>query len=290
MTNTALAIVESSRFNSELIDLIKRTICAGSSNDELSLFLIQCQRTGLDPFARQIHAVKRWDNKENRQVMSIQIGIDGFRLIAERTDKYAPSREPSYTHDANGNLISATAYVKKFAGGTWHEVAASAFYEEYVQTNANKQPLVMWAKMPRLMLAKCAEALALRRAFPAELSGLYTPDEMAQADNGQTLQPEPTTSERFAAKCEELDYIGKKSILCRAILDYADSTELTKSDYAACLEKPDPVWRTAIRAVQIADEEPPTPNLALISTEEVPVVETNHNLDAFGSGIPAGVA
>ena len=85
--------------------------------------------------------------------------------------------------------MSATAYVKKLAGGQWHVVAATAHYSEYVQKKKDGGITSMWLK-PHIMLGKCAEALALRRAFPAELSGVYTPDEMAQAAN-----PEPEANE-----------------------------------------------------------------------------------------------
>jgi phage recombination protein Bet len=166
----------------EKLKLLKDTYCRGATDPEFMLFVHACERTQLDPFMRQIHAVKRWDNTLKRESMTIQTGIDGYRLIAERTGCYSPGREPSYTYDANGNLESATAYVKKMTkDGTWHEVAATAFFEEYCQRNKENRPIAMWQKMARNQLAKCAEALCLRKAFPAELSGIYTREEMEQA-------------------------------------------------------------------------------------------------------------
>lgn len=179
-------------FNRDQVDLIKRTVARGTTDDELALFLYTAKRTGLDPLIRQIYAVKRFNSKEGKEVMAIQTGIDGYRLISERTGKYAPGREPSF-EERNGKLFSSTAYVKKFAGGTWHEVAATAHFDEYVQKDKSGNPTPMWNRMPRVMLSKCAEALALRRAFPAEMSGVYTHEEMGQAEATPTTAIEAET-------------------------------------------------------------------------------------------------
>lgn len=152
-------------------DLIKRMYCKGASDDEFEVFLHACKRTGLDPTAKQIYAIKRGNQ------LTIQTGIDGFRLIADRSGNYSPGKEATFTYDEKTRLHSATAYIKKRTpDGTWHEVSATAYMDEY----DSKQNL--WVKMPRAMLSKCAESLALRKAFPAELSGIYTSEEMSQAD------------------------------------------------------------------------------------------------------------
>ena len=179
-------------FDSEKLDLLKRTICKNATNDELELFVHACKRTGLDPFMKQIHAVKRYDPQSGREVMAIQTGIDGYRLIAERTDRYMPGKEPAYEYNQKNELVKATAFIQKLDKlGRWHEVAASALYDEYVGTKKGGEPNSMWRSKPHIMLAKCAEALALRRAFPAELSGVYTSEEMAQADNFVSVRAEP---------------------------------------------------------------------------------------------------
>ena len=170
-------------FTNEQVELLKRTVAKGASDDELRLFAMICRRTGLDPFARQIHAIKRWNSETQREDMVIQTGIDGLRLIAERTGRYAPGDAPTYQYADDNSLLAATAYVKKQTlDGTWHVVAATARYDEYVQKRRGGDVTIFWKRMPHGQLAKCAEALALRRAFPQETSGLYTHDEMQQAE------------------------------------------------------------------------------------------------------------
>lgn len=187
-----IALVQDNSWSDSKLNLLKTTICKGSTNDEFELFLHACKRTGLDPFMKQIHAVKRKCKKPDGswgETMTIQTGIDGFRLIADRTGKYSPGQEPTFTIDESGKLISSTAYIKKLTtDGTWHIVSASAYFDEYAQMITDKQtgerkPGDFWARMPRTMLAKCAETLAIRKAFPAELSGIYSFEEMGQAQN-----------------------------------------------------------------------------------------------------------
>ncbi len=173
------------------IDLLKRTICEGATNDELELFVAQCRRTGLDPFVRQIHAVKRWNAQAKREVMTIQVGIDGLRLIAERTGNYAPGQDAEFAYAKDNTLHKATAFVKKWVHGEWHSVPASALWTEYCQVTREGKPMAMWGKMPHVMLEKVAEARALRKAFPQETSGLYIHEEMMQAESEPQAPPRP---------------------------------------------------------------------------------------------------
>jgi phage recombination protein Bet len=168
-------LVQSLNWTSEEIQVLKDTVCKGLTDAELKVFAYAVRRTGLDPFMRQLYAVKR-KNKDGTFSMTIQTGIDGYRLTADRTGLYAGSDDPVLDNEETPNKAVVTVY--KMVQGVRCPFTASARWNEYYPGQAQG---FMWDKMPCLMLGKVAEALALRKAFPAELSGIYTTEEMDQA-------------------------------------------------------------------------------------------------------------
>jgi phage recombination protein Bet len=199
------------------IELIKRTIAEGATDDELRLFVKQCERTGLDPFSRQIHFVKRtWTDRGGKEQtkVSIQTGIDGFRLIADRTADYA-GQTPKEWCGPDGcwrdvwlsDEPPAAARAGVYRKGWAHPLFAVARWSEY------KQSTPIWSQLPALMLGKCAESLALRAAFPQELSGLYTTEEVADEPIEARALPTPASRSEAARRARgELPPAGWASV------------------------------------------------------------------------------
>jgi phage recombination protein Bet len=186
MNQTQIAIQAQNQvvYNPERIELIKRTVAQGATNDELALFIEQCKRTGLDPVTRQIYFIK--DQKGRVQ---IQTSIDGFRLVAERSGAYEGQTAPQWCGEDGvwrevwlSKTPPAACKIGVWKRGFREALYAVAIFEEYAQRKYSGELSHMWAKMPALMISKVAESLALRKAFANDLSGLYTQEEMAQAE------------------------------------------------------------------------------------------------------------
>jgi phage recombination protein Bet len=186
-------------YTQEEVRLLKQI--GGASLDtigEVRYFLSVADRLRLDPLKRQIYAVK-YQGK-----LTIQTGIDGYRLLAQRTGVFGGSGAPEWYDEEREEWVDvwlsetppAAARVRVYRVGAVEPFVGIAHWREYVQwTGKGNERRVnsMWTSKPAHMLAKCAEALALRRAFPAEMSGLYTSEETGawvDEETGEIHPPE----------------------------------------------------------------------------------------------------
>lgn len=166
-------------FTEEHVKLIKNSVAKDLTEVEFQLFMMMAKRSRLDPLLKQMSAIVFNKENKDRRSVSYITNIDGFRVIAGRTGHMGGSDAPAYDIDAKGYLKSCTVTVYRNDAGKGF--SATAFFAEY-NTGRN-----LWAKMPKTMIAKCAEALALRKAFPQDLSGIYTTEEMDQASEPKNV-------------------------------------------------------------------------------------------------------
>ncbi len=157
------------------MEVLRKVVFPDATDVELRMVLSMAKQLDLDPRRGQIRAFR----VGGRPVISV--GIDGYRVIAEHTGEYDGQDPPKLETAADGKLISATVTV--YRRGMGRGVSATAWWDEYARDTPP------WRNMPRVMLSKVAEALALRKAFPRGLSGTYTPEEMDQATHATPLSP-----------------------------------------------------------------------------------------------------
>ena len=196
-----LARIVSDRRQKELsrdeIELLKRTVARGTSDDEFKLFLWVCAKHKLDPLTRQLHCVMRWSNKHHKDdkgqwvggnQMTIQTGIDGYRALAGRDHSdFGGCDEPEFEFDGEQKKIPTMARIRLWKKDLEHPIVGVAYWDEYAPKDLSADNAFFWKKMPKHMLAKCAEALALRKGYP-ELANIFTNEEMHQA--GDDFTPE----------------------------------------------------------------------------------------------------
>ena len=264
--STSVAVAQTA-WDEQMKEVIRATLCPEADDAELVLFEATLRRLGLDAFAKQAYLVKRWNPAAGRKVAQVQIGIDGMRLVAHRTGKYRGQRGPFWC-GPDGRWVEvwlapeppAAAKVEVLHKDFPEPLAAVATWDQYVQKDKNGKVTAMWGKFGPLMLGKCAESLALRKAFPAELSGVLTSEEMGQADNPPMPAPRPTQAQipagtdmtarvpLHAHRAQQLLGMGEREVVIGAMQE-AGITSQQLAD--------DETWERAQAAVRAAVLFPP---------------------------------
>ena len=240
------------------LDLVRKTVAKDCNPDEFNLFIAVAQRTGLDPLRKQITCIVH--NKDNaRRQLTIITQIDGFRVIAARSGDYRPmDSSPVFEFDERAKdeatnplgLVRAEVKCWKRYGDDWHPIIGEAYWSEFAplkdewsggQKTGRKTLAENWARMPRLMLAKVAEAQALRRGWPDNLAGVYAEEEfdrMTVIDATATEIVEARAVEQRQAKLggsesvmlcvalgEPLERVSKGAVIDRLFALYREATE-----------------------------------------------------------------
>ena len=253
-------LAQASFITPENVELIKQAYFRGASDEELKLFIQVCNRMQLDPIAKQIYAIKRYDSTLKKEVFTFQVGIDGYRTVAERSHRYEGQTPPQWCgKDGQWREVwledepPIAARVGVYKSGFREPLYAVAKYSAYVQLTREKVPNSMWQKMPDNQLAKCAEALALRKAFPQDLGGTYIPEELPNQEkvvagtvlDRQPLQATPKTREQMTARERDLEDIRGYIVALRNLNDELftgetqeeKTTKLLQAIHAIALER-----------------------------------------------------
>ena len=179
----------------ETVEVVKQTVFPSSTDAQLKLYLHKCVSVGVHPLDGMIHPAV-FNTKDGARVVFTS-SIDFHRSRANDTDNYDGQDDVQFgpvidAHVGGKNMkVPEWAKVTVFKKDSQRGTSGTAYWEEFVPAMESKQ--MMWAKMPRTMLAKCAEAQALRKAFPKALHGVYAEEEMHQAAN-KALNPNDDVS------------------------------------------------------------------------------------------------
>jgi phage recombination protein Bet len=169
--------------------IVRETILKDFGDDDAEYFFAVCEKLQLDPLTKQVHPSKHYDTQQSKYVLTIVVGIDGLRSLAERTGEYEGQTQVAY-FDTEGKEYNVwtdlkmppwAAKVGIYRKGFRDALYATALTRSYAQRKKDGGYTKFWAQMPEVMIAKVAEACALRKAFPQALSSLYVREEIAES-------------------------------------------------------------------------------------------------------------
>lgn len=223
------------------VDLIRQQVCDGASDDELAFFATVCRHRQLDPFAGEIVGIMRWNGKEQRNVMKIQVTVEGLRTIAMRTGLYAGQDEvlwcgpdgrwrdiwpdPAEPPYASKTAVYRVDVERPFVG--------KAHFHEFCQFDHKGRRTPMWDKMPANQLAKCAERQALIRAFKKELraAGINLDDDIA-VQSRISMEARQAGLDDDARHALVAEVTGGRTESTRDLVDHPDDVLAVRSEIA----------------------------------------------------------
>jgi phage recombination protein Bet len=179
------------RFSEETRKIILDTCCGGASSQEAQELIAIAELRGLNPLVGECYFVKRWDTVRQREVWAVQVSIDAMRIKAEETGLYLGQDEPEFEYSGADHTLPTLARVRVYRKDFPRPIIGVARYSEFVQKKKDGAPTRFWKDMPHNQLGKCAEAQALRKAFPKRFAQIYTPDEAGRDEAptpGEALQ------------------------------------------------------------------------------------------------------
>lgn len=258
------------------IELIKTQIAPTATQEEFELFIMMAYRTRLDPLMKQLYFIKYEGRNGNPDKVSYVTSIDSYRIIAARTHEMAGTDEPRFEYDKSGRLTHCSITVYRMVQGQRCPFSAKVKFLEYT-TNKN-----LWTSKPETMLAKVAEAHALRKAFPNDLSGIYTQEEMDRAE-----QPEKPKIERITdAQMQTIrNLLGQKGILENEFISKVeDAAKVARGNIGKLENFSKKLADTMIKKLSsLPDYEAPEPDLQE-DVVEVDVDEIDNGIEEMRAG------
>lgn len=245
----------------ETMQFLRATYCKGLGDTDIKLFMKVCAHKGLDPFCGQVvPVVRRYQAGGQWQTaMSIQTTIDGFRSKAAETGEMDGYDGP-YWCDSDGQWLDvwlrdeppAAARMSVYRRGQSRPYAATVRWRDYVQTGKDGKPSAMWKTMGPHMLAKCAEALALRMGFPQQLEGLHSEEEMARERPELDALPHTTgAAPEPPAYVDALAAVQSSADLDRVIVKHRSALQSLNDSQKRALQ---PVLKRALKAASTKPE------------------------------------
>jgi phage recombination protein Bet len=219
------------KWGDKQLSLIRNTVAKDTTPAEFDLFIHTCGALQLDPLRKQAHAFVFGKKDPAKRQLTIVTSIGGYRSIAERTGAYRPDdRAPRFEmgeKNADTNplgIIRCEVTVYKHSHGEWFPVVGEAWWDEYVPLYDGKIDRTKqgWTKMPRIMIAKCAEANALRKAWPDNFSGLH---EESEIDRAHSIDLTPSEIADAGDQAKRLEMIGGKNTI---MIDWMDGEPLQR--------------------------------------------------------------